>query len=128
MAGPLGRPDRRGDCRTLIGFDTMGLLAVAQAAPGSAGRGGLVLMIYTVAFIAIMWFIILGPQRRMQKKHQQMISELKKGDEIMTEGGILGSVVHLTEDRLTIKTGDNTRIVVARSKIARVFAEQESKS
>ncbi len=112
----------------MIGFDTMGLLAVAQAAPGSAGRGGLVLMIYTVAFIAIMWFIILGPQRRMQKKHQQMISELKKGDEIMTEGGILGSVVHLTEDRLTIKTGDNTRIVVARSKIARVFAEQESKS
>lgn len=105
----------------------MGLLAVAQAAPGSAGRGGLVLMIYTVAFIAIMWFIILGPQRRMQKKHQQMISELKKGDEIMTEGGILGSVVHLTEDRLTIKTGDNTRITVDRNRVAQVLGTKSGK-
>lgn len=111
------------------GIDVLGLPALAQAAPGGAGRGGLVLMIYTVAFIAIMWFIILGPQRRMQKKHQQMIARLQKGDEVMTEGGILGSVIHVTEDRLTIKTAENTRIVVARSKIARVVGgEPEAKS
>ncbi|MCI0437144.1 MAG: preprotein translocase subunit YajC [Gemmatimonadetes bacterium] len=109
--------------------DLLAFIAAIQQAPGGAGRGGLVLMIYTVAFIAIMWFIILGPQRRTQKKHQQMVAELKKGDEVMTEGGILGSVIHLTEDRLTIKTAENTRVVVARSKIARVFStEPEAKS
>jgi len=58
-----------------------------------------------------------------------MIARLQKGDEVMTEGGILGSVIHVTEDRLTIKTAENTRIVVARSKIARVVGgEPEAKS
>jgi preprotein translocase subunit YajC len=81
-----------------------------------------------VAFIGIMWFLIIGPQRRMQKRHEQMVSELKKGDDVVTEGGIIGSVIHLADDRLTIKTGDNTRVVVARGKIARVMGvEPETK-
>jgi len=99
------------------------ILAVAAVlqAQQPAGRTGAVMMIYLVAFIAIMWFLILGPQRKMQKKHQAMISAVQKGDEIMTEGGLIGTVVHLTDDRATVKTGDNTRVVVARGKIARVF-------
>jgi preprotein translocase subunit YajC len=96
------------------------LALVAQAAP-PAGRGMTVLLIYIVAFIAIMYFLILRPQRRIQQKHQQMISAIKKGDEIVTDGGIIGSVVHLTDDRVTIRTAENTRIVIARPKIARVL-------
>jgi preprotein translocase subunit YajC len=104
------------------------LVSAAQAAEGQGGRAGLVMMIYFVAFIAIMWFLIIGPQRRMQKKHERMVTELKKGDEIVTEGGIIGSVVHLTDDRLTIKTAENTRIIVARGKIARVMGVETGKS
>jgi preprotein translocase subunit YajC len=90
----------------------LAVAAVLQAQPQAPpGRTGAVMMIYLVAFIAIMWFLILGPQRRMQKK----------GDEVMTEGGIIGTVVHMAEDRLTLKTAENTRIVVARPKIARVL-------
>ncbi|MGH7503756.1 MAG: preprotein translocase subunit YajC [Longimicrobiales bacterium] len=107
------------------GSDLVGALIAAQAAPGSSGRGGMVLVIYTVAFIAIMWFIILAPQRKMQKKHQAMVSALTKGDEVMTEGGIIGTIIHTADDRLTIKTGENTRLVVARSKIARVLSQVE---
>lgn len=96
--------------------------AVVQAQPAApAGRTGTVMLIYLVAFGAIFWFLLLGPQRRVQKKHQEMIGAVKKGDEVMTEGGIIGTVVHAAEDRLTIKTGDSTRVVVARSKIARVI-------
>ena len=95
-------------------------LAVMQAAP-SAGRGMTVMMIYLVAFALIMWLIIIRPQRKMQDKHRAMIAALKKGDEVMTDGGIIGQVVHLAEDRITRKTGENTRLVVSRSKIARVF-------
>jgi preprotein translocase subunit YajC len=101
----------------------LAVAAVFQAQQPAAGRTGAVMMIYLVAFIAIMWFLILGPQRKMQKKHQAMISAVQKGDEVMTEGGVIGTVVHLTDDRLTVKTGDNTRIVVARAKIARVFGD-----
>jgi preprotein translocase subunit YajC len=87
-------------------------LAALQAPPGG-GRTGTVLMIYMVAFAFIMWFLIIRPQRKVQEKH--------KGDEVMTEGGIIGQVVHLTDDRATLKSGENTRVVVARSKIARVM-------
>lgn len=100
-------------------------IAAIQAQQQAPGRTGTVMMIYLVAFIAIMWFLILGPQRRMQKKHQAMIAAVKKGDEVMSEGGIIGTVVHTADDRLTIKTGENTRIVVARSKIARVIGALE---
>jgi len=104
------------------------LIAAAQAAQGQGGRAGLVMMIYLVAFIGIMWFLILGPQRRMQKRHTEMVAGLKKGDEVITEGGIIGSVIHLTEDRLTIKSAENTRLIVARSKIARVMGNEPEQS
>jgi preprotein translocase subunit YajC len=72
-------------------------------------------------FIAIFWFLLIRPQRKMRQQHEQLVTGLKKGDEVMTEGGIIGSVVHLTEDRLTLRTAENTRIVVARNKISRVL-------
>lgn len=95
---------------------------LVQAAPGGGGgRTFTVMMIYLLGFGLIFWLILLRPQRRMQQRHQKMVGELKRGDDVVTEGGIIGSVVHLTEDRITIKTGENTRIVVARPKIARVL-------
>jgi preprotein translocase subunit YajC len=94
-------------------------LAALQAAPGN--RGGLILIIYIVSFGAIAWFLLIRPQRRMQQQHQQMVATLKRGDEVMTDGGIIGTIVHLAEDRITLKSGENTRIVVARGKIARVL-------
>ena len=99
----------------------LALLAQVQPPAPSPGRGMTVLLIYIVAFIAIMYFLILRPQRKVQQKHQQMVSQLKRGDDVMTDGGIIGSVVHLADDRVTIKTAENTRIVVARPKIARVL-------
>lgn len=98
---------------------TFNSLAIMLQAAG--GRGGMILIIYIVSFGLIAWFLLIRPQRRMQQQHQQMLSALKKGDEVMTDGGIIGSIVHMAEDRVTLKTAENTRIVVARGKIARVF-------
>jgi preprotein translocase subunit YajC len=95
-------------------------LAIALQAP--ANRGGMILIIYIVSFGLIAWFLLIRPQRRMQQQHQQMLSALKRGDEVMTDGGIIGTVVHLTDDRVTVKSGENTRIVVARGKIARILS------
>ena len=57
-----------------------------------------------------------------------MIEELKKGDEVITAGGIIGTVVHTQDDRLTIKTGENTRLVVQRGRIAQVLVGPELRS
>jgi preprotein translocase subunit YajC len=96
------------------------LLAVLQATP--RGQPGIVLVIYIVSFGAIAWFLLIRPQRRIQQQQQKMLSALKKGDEVMTEGGIIGTIVHLTDDRVTVRTAENTRVVIARPKIARVLS------
>lgn len=100
-------------------------LALQAAPPGGGQRTMMVMLIYLVSFGLIAWFLLIRPQRKMQEKHQTMLSAMKKGDEVMTEGGIIGSVVHLQEDRVTIRSGE-ARLVVARIKIARVLNSSES--
>ena len=96
-------------------------LALLQGTP-RGGQQGFVVIIYIVSFGLIAWFLLIRPQRRIQQQQQQMLTTLKKGDEVMTEGGIIGTIVHLTDDRVTLKSAENTRIVVARPKIARVLS------
>ena len=104
------------------------LLSIVLLQQRPAGQGLTIMLIYIVSFGLIAWLILLRPQRKMQQQHQEMIGGLQRGDEIMTEGGIIGNVVHMTDDRVTLKTGENTRITVARAKIARVFKATETTS
>ena len=80
------------------------------------------------AIFAIFYFVLIRPQQRQRKQQEAQLGGLKKGDEVVTAGGVIGEVVHIRqnspdkasmEDRVTIKTGD-TRIVVERRGIARV--------
>lgn len=103
------------------------LFAVIQEAPSGAPRM-LPNLIMIASFIAIFYFLLLRPQRKIQQEHRAMLSQLKKGDEVMTEGGIIGQVVHLTDERVTIKTAENTRLVIARPKISRVLTPEPSEA
>lgn len=87
----------------------------------------MVFAIQLAAIIAIFYFLLVRPQRKVQQRHREMVAALKKGDEVMTEGGLIGEVVHTAEDRLTIRTGES-RVVVARGKIQRVFKEPAEQS
>lgn len=99
----------------------MTLNLISLAAPQGGGSGLLALAIQFGAIILIFWFLLIRPQRQAQKKHQAMVRALGKGDDIMTDGGILGQVIHLTDDQVTIKTAESTRLIVSRSKIAKVL-------
>ena len=81
-------------------------------------------LIQFIAIIAIFWFILIRPQRKMAAQHKATLDALKKGDEVLTAGGIIGTVVHLTDDRVTIRTDKETRVVIARAKIERVFTPE----
>lgn len=81
------------------------------------------LLIQFVAIIAIFWFLLIRPQRQVAQKHRAILEGLKRGDEVQTEGGIIGEVVHIKDDRVTIKSAE-TRLVVARVKIARVLTPE----
>ena len=102
---------------------TLPILASAlQGAPG-VGRSGLALASQLVAFALIFVSLRLRPQRKAAQRHREMLSSLQRNDEVVTDGGIIGTIVHLADDRVTIRTGENTRLVVARSKITRKLAE-----
>jgi preprotein translocase subunit YajC len=92
-------------------------------APGEGGSGAMILFIQLALIFLIFYWLLIRPQRKEQERHRAMIQALKKGDEIVTAGGIIGTIVHATEDRLTVKTGDNTRIILERSKVQRRLDE-----
>ena len=82
------------------------------------------------AIFAIFYFILIRPQSNQRKKHDEMVRNLKKGDEIVTTGGLVGEVLTIKEkggddktsgmeDRVTIKCGE-TRVIIERGRIARI--------
>jgi preprotein translocase subunit YajC len=71
-------------------------------------------------FVAF-YFFLIRPQQKQQKKRQAMLASLKKGDKVVTIGGLHGSVVDLTEEKVTLKVSDNTRLVFERSAVNAVL-------
>lgn len=94
-------------------------LLAPPAAPGG-GQGGPSIFIFQIVLLgAIFYFILIRPQRQERKRHQEMLKKLAKGDRIMTTGGVLGQIVHVADQELTVKTGESTRLVVDRGHVAR---------
>jgi preprotein translocase subunit YajC len=89
--------------------------------PRQSGSTGLIFFGEMALMVVIFYTLLIRPQTKERQRHEQMLRELKKGDEIITNGGIIGTVVHAEENRLTVKTGDNTRITVDRGRIAQVL-------
>ncbi len=78
------------------------------------------MIIQLVLIVAIFYFLVIAPQRREQRKHREMLSALRPGDEVVTAGGLIGEIVQLKDDQVTLKTGDS-RVVVERLRIARLL-------
>ncbi len=77
-----------------------------------------------VALFAIFYFLVIRPQQNQVKKHKEMLSALKKGDKIVTNGGLIGEVVKADEDSIKVKLNDEGMIVkVAREFIAKKIDE-----
>ncbi len=104
------------------------ILAYLAPAPGSAGSMGTIIFFGQIALIfVIFWFLLIRPQRQQQRQHETMLKALKKGDEVVTAGGIVGEVVHIKDDRVTIKSAES-RFVVERDRIAKVTQQLAAKS
>jgi preprotein translocase subunit YajC len=97
---------------------------ILQEAPRTGRPSILPFVIQLVAIIFIFYFLLIRPQRKIAQKHQEILSKLSKNDEVVTEGGIVGTVVHIEDERVTLRSGENTRLVVMRAKIARVLTAE----
>jgi preprotein translocase subunit YajC len=98
------------------------LIGLAQAAAGSAGPGGGLLgnpLLMMVLIFGVFYFLVIRPQSKKAKLHQQMLTELKKGDEVETQGGLIGRISGLKDDEITLQVQEGVRIRVLRSAITR---------
>jgi preprotein translocase subunit YajC len=63
------------------------------------------------------WFLLIQPQRKKQKEHAKMLTELKPGDKVITAGGICGVITHVKKDRFQVKVDDNTRVDIVKGSV-----------
>ena len=75
-------------------------------------------IIYMLLIFAVFWFLLIRPQTKKQKEHQAMVASLKKGDKVITNGGIYGSVVGVSDRVIVLRVSDNVKLEVAKSCVA----------
>jgi len=114
---------------------TQFLNGLAQTAPAQGGPGGILgsPMFMILAMVAIMYFLVIRPQSKKAKEHQRMLSELKKGDDVTTQGGIIGKITGMKDSEVTLQLQEGVRIRVLRSAVTGVYtgptaAKSETKS
>ncbi|MDR2479260.1 MAG: preprotein translocase subunit YajC [Treponema sp.] len=101
------------------------LLGAGPSAGGAAGTGGgssWMTFLPIVGMIAIFYFLIIRPQNKKQKDTQKMLSALKKGDKVVTIGGLHGTIQSVKESTVIIRVDDNCRLEFSRSAISGVEA------
>ncbi len=96
----------------------------AQPAPG-AGTGLFNMLLMIVPIILIFYFIVIRPARIKQKRHQEMVEQLKPGNKVITAGGIHGIVMGVQKDKIELKIASNVKIDIAKSSIAVILTPQQ---
>ncbi len=107
---------------------SMGAQAWAQGTGGGppAGSGGLLVSFLPFLLIFIVfYFLLILPQQRKQKKHRAMLEGIKKGDRVLTTGGILGTVAGIQQDVVTLQIADNVRVKFRKEYIAELRADSD---
>jgi len=107
------------------------LTQLLQTIPGAGGAaGGLVQFLPMVFIFVIFYFLLIAPMRKKQKKTQEMLAKLKKGDEVISGGGIFGRITAVDEERgfVILQISDNTKIKVLRTSIGGLAGEPETTS
>jgi preprotein translocase subunit YajC len=105
------------------------MIQLLQAAP-TPGMGGLLQFAPMIFIFVIFYFLLIAPMRKKQKKTQQMLAKLKKGDEVVTQGGVFGRIAALDDERgiAVLEISSNVKVKVLRSAIVGLAGEPEEKT
>ncbi|WP_456479740.1 preprotein translocase subunit YajC [Nautilia sp.] len=96
------------------------------AAPQAGQPSLLASLLPLIILFAIFYFLVILPQQRQAKKHKQMVEELKKGDKIITTGGIIAEVVKNEPDFLKVRINDNVEVKLDKSAVARKLNDEKA--
>jgi len=100
--------------------------AYAQAAVGGAG-GGLVSLVPILLIFVIMYLLMIRPQQKKLKQHKAMVEALRRGDQVVTSGGLIGKVVKVddTKNEVEVELAPNVKVRVVRNTISHVMSKTE---
>ena len=101
-------------------------VAFAQTGPGAGGPSQMLSFLPLVLVFIIFYFLLIRPQQKKTKQHQEMLTKLKKNDEVMTSGGIYGKVMSLADNVVTLEVAPNVRIRVSRPNISAVVTGEKA--
>lgn len=101
------------------------LITPAYAQAASGGSALFEMLFPLIMVFAIIYFMILRPQARRQKEHTAMIEAVRRGDTIITQGGLIGKVAKVSEEELEVDFADNARISVVKSMVISVRGKGE---
>lgn len=101
-----------------------------QAAPGAAGAppagGGLLeMLLLPLGMIVIFYFLLIRPQNQRMKKHKAMLEALKKGDTVLTQGGVIGKIFKISDKEVTLDTGEGGKLRIARGMVVDLYGAGE---
>ncbi|QYJ00292.1 preprotein translocase subunit YajC [Thalassovita mediterranea] len=110
----------------LAGLTAASLAPLASAQEAGGATGGIIgQLIFFVPLILIFYFLLIRPANQRQKKHRQMIEAIVRGDTVITSGGLIGKVVKVTEQELSVELADGVRVRVVRSMVADVRSKND---
>ena len=101
--------------------------AHAQAA-GAPQGGGMGMLLFPIILIGVMYFLMIRPQMKRAKEHKGMLDKLSKGDEVITSGGIAGTVTDIGDNFITVEVADNVRVRVQKAAVGNVLPKGTLKS
>ncbi len=102
--------------------------AFAEAAPAAQGGDPLSSLIFFGGFILIFYFILIRPQQKRAKEHRNLIAALAKGDEVVTNGGILGKVTEVGDEYISVELADNVTVRLQKQAVASVLPKGSLKA
>ncbi len=99
-------------------------IAWAQEAGAQQGPGGIAAFAPFLVLIVVMYFLMIRPQAKRQKTHQQFITNLKRGDSVLTTSGILGTIEGITEKWVTLEIADGVRVRLLKNQVLQAAKEE----
>jgi preprotein translocase subunit YajC len=99
-------------------LDSVPILAMAPPPENSGGLGALVSFLPLVLIMLVFWFLIIRPQKKQQEKRKSMLGALRKGDRIVTSGGLFATILNVKEDRVVATIAEGVKVEIAKSAIS----------
>ncbi|GAK34534.1 preprotein translocase subunit YajC [Iodidimonas nitroreducens] len=108
-----------------MGFFMLISTAYAQSAGGAAGGGLLEMLLPLALIMLIFYFLLIRPQQKRLKEHRNLIAAIRRGDTVVTSGGLIGKVTKVADDELQVEVSEGVRLRVVRGTIAEVRGKAE---